>query len=58
MHVAALAAKADIALREKIAVLALQVKKERDRNVELEKKVVEEKRISTALRVRLRNSKH
>jgi hypothetical protein len=54
---AALAAKADVVLREKIAVLALQVKRERDRNTELEKEVAEEKRTSTALRVRLRNQK-
>jgi len=47
--------KSDRTLREKLAALAAQVKKERDRNTELQKRVESEHKISAALRVRLRN---
>ena len=47
--------KSDRTLREKLSVLAAQVKKERDRNTELQKRVESEHKISAALRVRLRN---
>ena len=47
--------KSDRTLRERLGVLAAQVKKERDRNTELQKSVESEHKISAALRVRLRN---
>ena len=47
--------KRDRTLREKIAVLAAQVKKEKDRNVQLQQKLETSTKTSTALRVRLRN---
>ena len=49
-------ANADVTLREKIAVLAAQIKKERDRNSGLVAKLNNSKKLTDSLRVRLRNA--
>jgi hypothetical protein len=49
-------ANADVTLREKIAVLAAQIKKERDRNSGLVAKLNKNIKLTDSLRVRLRNA--